>query len=309
MRVRKVFWNILQIVLVVALFYYVLSPLVRNAKAFKETFLTLNLWFLSGGVIFLSLIIFCYPFVWKYILKGFGIEIPPELAIISWIYSNVGKYVPGKIWQFVGRVALTRNVAPEITLATVFLEVIISSSSAVMVFFARFFLKGGIPQLWAIYALLLFAVLIVLQHPRFVKFFLKLFAKVRKQDYDFTKINIPFKRNLWVFVWYFVLWIATGVSFWIMVQGSNIKVSLLDSITTYPISWILGYLMLIAPAGFGVRESILMTLLRGSYPAEVASAFSLLTRMALIFSDFLLFFITLMILGNPLITEKGGNSN
>ncbi|MDI6850868.1 MAG: lysylphosphatidylglycerol synthase domain-containing protein [bacterium] len=307
MQLKKLFWNVLQLVVVLVLFYYVISPLVKNAKAFKETFLTLDLWFLASGIILLSLVIFCYPFVWRYILKGFGVEIQPSMAVISWIYSNVGKYMPGKIWQFVGRVALTKDVIPEITLATVFLEVIISSSSAVMVFFARFFLKGGIPQLWAVYALILFTVLLLLQHPIVVKFFLKIFAKIRKQNYDFGKISIPLKRNLLVFLWYFTLWIATGVSFWVMIQRSNINVSLFDSITTYPISWILGYLALVAPAGFGVRESVLMTLLKTSYSVEVASAFSILTRIALIFSDFLLFFITMLVLRNPFVAHKDGD--
>ena len=305
MQLKKLLWNILQLMVVLVLFYYVVSPLVKNAKAFRETFLSLNFWFLAGGVIFLSLVIFCYPFVWRYILKGFGVEIQPSMAVISWIYSNIGKYMPGKIWQFVGRVALTKDVIPEITLTTVFLEVIISSSSAVTVFFARFFLKGGLPQLWAVYALILFAVLLLLQHPVVLRFFLRIFAKIRKKNYDLSKVRIPLKRNLLVFLWYFTLWIATGVSFWIMIQGSNIKISLFDSVTTYPISWILGYLALVAPAGFGVRESVLMTLLKTSYPVEVASAFSLLTRIALIFTDFLLFFITMLVLGNPLVGNKG----
>uniref|UniRef100_A0A7V3ZWV9 Flippase-like domain-containing protein n=1 Tax=candidate division WOR-3 bacterium TaxID=2052148 RepID=A0A7V3ZWV9_UNCW3 len=305
MQLKKLLWNILQLMVVLVLFYYVVSPLVKNAKAFRETFLSLNFLFLAGGVIFLSLVIFCYPFVWRYILKGFGVEIQPSMAVISWIYSNIGKYMPGKIWQFVGRVALTKDVIPEITLTTVFLEVIISSSSAVMVFFARFFLKGGLPQLWAVYALILFAVLLLLQHPVVLRFFLRIFAKIRKKNYDLSKVRIPLKRNLLVFLWYFTLWIATGVSFWIMIQGSNIKISLFDSVTTYPISWILGYLALVAPAGFGVRESVLMTLLKTSYPVEVASAFSLLTRIALIFTDFLLFFITMLVLGNPLVGNKG----
>ncbi len=305
MQLKKLLWNILQLMVVLVLFYYVVSPLVKNAKAFREIFLSLNFLFLAGGVIFLSLVIFCYPFVWRYILKGFGVEIQPSMAVISWIYSNIGKYMPGKIWQFVGRVALTKDVIPEITLTTVFLEVIISSSSAVMVFFARFFLKGGLPQLWAVYALILFAVLLLLQHPVVLRFFLRIFAKIRKKNYDLSKVRIPLKRNLLVFLWYFTLWIATGVSFWIMIQGSNIKISLFDSVTTYPISWILGYLALVAPAGFGVRESVLMTLLKTSYPVEVASAFSLLTRIALIFTDFLLFFITMLVLGNPLVGNKG----
>lgn len=289
MSAKVILLRVAQVLLVLFLFYYVASPLVRNAKAFSDTFLTLKPLCLCAGLLMLAFIISAYPFVWRYIVQGFGYELPLKTSIISWIYSNVGKYIPGKVWQFVGRVALTRKIKPEITLTTVFLEVIISSAAAIMVFFIRFFLRGNVSQLWLLYASLLFLVLLTLQHPSFIKFFLKFYARLRKVEMDLSRINLNLRRNLVVFVLYFVLWILTGVSFWVMIQGSSIRVSLLDSVTTYPISWILGYLTIIAPAGLGVRESILMTLLRGTYSGEVASAFSILTRVALVLGDFILF--------------------
>ncbi len=304
MKLKRVLWNLLQIALVVGLLYYVILPLLKNAKGFQDTFLTLKPLPLVSGILVLSLVILCYPFVWRYILGSFGIQIPWKKAVISWIYSNVGKYMPGKVWQFVGRVALTKSVKPEITLATVFLEVIISSSSAVMVFFARFFLMRDISPLWSLYAVLLFVVLFFLQHPAVVKFFLKLYFKVRKQEVDLVSLELPLKRNVYVFFAYFILWILTGVSFWLMVQGSNIKVGLVDSVTTYPISWILGYLTLISPGGLGVRESILMSMLKARYAVEVASAFSLLTRLALVFTDFFLFFLVLILFGGLTFERK-----
>lgn len=230
-------------------------------------------------------------------MKGFGHDLPARESLVSWSYSNVGKYIPGKVWQFVGRVALTKSIKPEVTLITVFLEVIISSTSAVMVFFIRFLVSGGISPMWVLYAFLLFAVLLLLQHPAFIKFFLKLYAKIRKQEVDFTKTNLNLKRNLAVFSFYFILWILTGFSLWIMIQRSSVDISFVDAVTTYPISWVLGYVAIIAPAGLGVRESVLMTLLRSNYKVEVASSFSILTRIAFVLADFLLFLVVFAFFG------------
>lgn len=290
-KTLKFLLKVLQVIFVLLLLYYVVSPLWKSASAFKNTFMTLRPLLLVAGIVILSLVIICYPFLWRFILSSLGHKIDTRTAVISWIYSNIGKYMPGKVWQFVGRTALTRSIKPEITLFTVFLEVAISFSAAVMVFFLRFLVVKNMPILWLAYASALFIILLFIQHPKVVCFILKIFAKLRRQDFHGNSVMLSVKKNVMLFFAYFVLWILTGFSFWVMIGGSKINVRLLDAVTTYPISWILGYLFLIAPAGLGVRESVLMSLLKGIYPETVASAYSILTRIALVTSDFLLFFI------------------
>ncbi|MEO0246757.1 MAG: lysylphosphatidylglycerol synthase domain-containing protein [candidate division WOR-3 bacterium] len=290
-KIFKLFLRTLQVVFVFLLLFYVVSPLWKSASAFKDTFMTLKPLSLVAGIIILSLVIICYPFLWKFILGSFGYGIKSRTAVISWIYSNIGKYMPGKVWQFIGRTALTKKVKPEITLFTVFLEVAISFSAAVMVFFLRFMVVKNMPILWLVYAAFLFLILLLVQHPKVVSFVLRVFAKLRKQEFCVSSMKLSIKNSIMLFFAYFVLWVFTGFSFWIMIQGSKINVGLLDAVTTYPISWILGYLFLIAPAGLGVREGVLMSLLKGIYPETVASAYSVLTRIALVTSDFLLFFV------------------
>ncbi|MEO0258198.1 MAG: lysylphosphatidylglycerol synthase domain-containing protein [candidate division WOR-3 bacterium] len=290
-KIFKLFLRTLQVVFVFLLLFYVVSPLWKSASAFKDTFMTLKPLSLVAGIVILSLVIICYPFLWKFILGSFGYGIKSRTAVISWIYSNIGKYMPGKVWQFIGRTALTKKVKPEITLFTVFLEVAISFSAAVMVFFLRFMVVKNMPILWFIYAAFLFLILLLVQHPKVVSFVLRIFAKLRKQEFCVSSMKLSIKNSVMLFFAYFVLWVFTGFSFWIMIQGSKINVGLLDAVTTYPISWILGYLFLIAPAGLGVREGVLMSLLKGIYPETVASAYSVLTRIALVTSDFLLFFV------------------
>ncbi len=290
-KIFKLFLRTLQVVFVFLLLVYVVSPLWKSASAFKDTFMTLKPLSLVAGIVILSLVIICYPFLWKFILGSLGYGIKSRTAVISWIYSNIGKYMPGKVWQFIGRTALTKKVKPEITLFTVFLEVAISFSAAVMVFFLRFMVVKNMPILWFIYAAFLFLILLLVQHPKVVSFVLRIFAKLRKQEFCVSSMKLSIKNSVMLFFAYFVLWVFTGFSFWIMIQGSKINVRLLDAVTTYPISWILGYLFLIAPAGLGVREGVLMSLLKGIYPETVASAYSVLTRIALVTSDFLLFFV------------------
>ncbi len=290
-KIFKLFLRTLQVVFVFLLLFYVVSPLWKSASAFKDTFMTLKPLSLVAGIIILSLVIICYPFLWKFILGSLGYGIKSRTAVISWIYSNIGKYMPGKVWQFIGRTALTKKVKPEITLFTVFLEVAISFSAAVMVFFLRFMVVKNMPILWLVYAAFLFLILLLVQHPKVVSFVLRIFAKLRRQEFCVSSMKLSIKNSIMLFFAYFVLWVFTGFSFWIMIQGSKINVGLLDAVTTYPISWILGYLFLIAPAGLGVREGVLMSLLKGIYPETVASAYSVLTRIALVTSDFLLFFV------------------
>ena len=57
--------------------------------------------------------------IWKRTLRGFGATVPfPVLARI-WFLSNLSRYIPGKIWQFVGVAELSRAVGlPALTSLT-----------------------------------------------------------------------------------------------------------------------------------------------------------------------------------------------
>src|SRR5690606_15700110 len=47
--------------------------------------------------------------IWGMVLRRFDIRIPFRTLARIWFLSNLGRYIPGKIWQFVGVAELSRG--------------------------------------------------------------------------------------------------------------------------------------------------------------------------------------------------------
>ena len=59
---------------------------------------------LSAGILLLI-----YPesaFAWYVLIRKIGVRISLKNALYVWIISNISRYLPGSIWQYVGRVEL-----------------------------------------------------------------------------------------------------------------------------------------------------------------------------------------------------------
>ena len=64
---------------------------------------TLNPTLFFYGVICLLLYYFLRTFIWQRILKGFGYEISLRETSYLWGMSELKRYIPGKVWAFLGR--------------------------------------------------------------------------------------------------------------------------------------------------------------------------------------------------------------
>src|ERR1700758_3869619 len=93
---------------------------------------------LDGGVFVVAVLVSAiavtaYGLVWPYILRRLGTDAP-----LSWVAlffkSQLGKYLPGSVWQYAGRVALTkgRGVPTQRVLVSVIAEVALSMAAAAL---------------------------------------------------------------------------------------------------------------------------------------------------------------------------------
>ncbi|NIA23825.1 MAG: hypothetical protein GWP03_06695, partial [Proteobacteria bacterium] len=275
-------------VLILILLAYVLRPFVKNWDETVKLFKTFKPLSLLAGIILLSLTVCAYPLIWRSILSKFGTRIGVKQAYKAWVYSNVGKYIPGKIWQFAGRIMLTKEAYGEVIVITMLLETVISGVAAITVFLWGTLIGGIFTAVWVKYLSISLPILIVLLHPFFLKQILKILSKIRKVELH-KQFTMKYTDILMYLVIYIFLWIMTGLAFWIMFFGSAIRINLIDLASSYALSWILGYASLFAPGGLGVREGAIAFLLNLKYPAVVSSTFAVLTRISFVVTDFLLF--------------------
>ena len=82
-----------------------------------------------------------YPeaaFSWYVMLGKMGVKVGIRESFQVWILSTASRYVPGAIWQYIGRVELAKQMAEiprNITVASLLFEIFIAIIAAVVVGF------------------------------------------------------------------------------------------------------------------------------------------------------------------------------
>jgi glycosyltransferase 2 family protein len=213
---------------------------------------------------------------WKKILFFLGSEISFTDSFIIFSQANLGKYLPGNVFQFIGRQALSmkKGYTPRIIVKSLVIE-----TSLLTVASCLFLISYG--------ALIYIGLNIHQTLFLLIAFLLALFAV--GQIYNLQSL-------VYATFLYFTYHLFGGLLFLLLlVYVFNQPVdSLLDSlilISAYVSSWILGMLTPGSPAGIGVRESMLVILIgKGLEDQSAFGAIILIYRLLQIFGD-LLFYI------------------
>lgn len=195
-----------------------------------------------------------------------GIALGYPLAARLYNISQLGKYIPGSIWQFVGRAAAYRNLgagygAIRDSLMTESLWVV-CGAAVIGVLLTGHAIIGILqdslsPMVrWWFLAGFVFMVLLLA-----LLLFLKRAAVLR-----YLLSTIPTPRAVLVQCG---IWLLLGMSFWVLARACGMDVGLWFAIGLFAISYAVGFLVPIAPAGLGVRDAILtLGLLPYAQPGE-----------------------------------------
>jgi uncharacterized membrane protein YbhN (UPF0104 family) len=203
--------------------------------------------------------------IWLVILDGLGVK--PRLRWAGLFFqAQLGKYIPGSIWQYAGRAAVARSngipVGPVgVSLAVEFAAAAIAAGSMAA------FLVGW----WG--ALILAAVAVLLA------------ASGRP-----TRSRLPVHVTIRATLLYLPVWLLLGASFWLCARGLVAAPAgdLALYMGTFAVAWLAGLLAIYAPGGLGVREAVLVALLHGRIGAADALVVAAASRLILILVDVLL---------------------
>ncbi|MCI2263308.1 lysylphosphatidylglycerol synthase transmembrane domain-containing protein [Xanthomonas indica] len=92
---------------------------------------------------------------------------------------------------------------------------------------------------------------------------------------------------------YAVNFLAVGIGIWLLSQTLGADVDLAMATAAFALSWTLGFLAPGAPAGLGAREGIMLLILESQHNHEKILLLVLLTRVASILGDLLVFLLSL----------------
>lgn len=218
-------------------------------------------------------------YMWGRIVEGLGgPALPSMVSVRLFMVANLGRYVPGKVWQIAGLIALARSrgVAASTATAAAVLGQGIGLAAATLIGLASIWtLAEGQFWRWALPALLLGAVVVGLVPPVFHAA-VDLWFRLAKADKP--EGLSPSRAIEWLMLGLFT-WIAYGAAFWVLVESLGLEVAAVPTASAFAAAYVLGYVMVFAPAGLGVREGFLVALMAPQVGAGPAGAVAVIARL------------------------------
>ncbi|MDJ0976996.1 MAG: lysylphosphatidylglycerol synthase transmembrane domain-containing protein [Erythrobacter sp.] len=198
--------------------------------------------------------------------------------------GQLGKYLPGSFWSFLASAELAKaeGMDRSLAIATMLVATMIGFGSGFFIAIPTLYSHGQkVGVAWAP----LMSITIVAA--------LFLWEPVRQRVMRVA--NIGFTVSFWsVFgsiLLALIAWMAAGTHLVFIASALGADpggLSILQGAGIYALAWCAGFLVFIAPAGFGAREGTMIVLLTLILPSSQALAIALLSRAGMTASDFLL---------------------
>lgn len=258
----------------------------------RENWATLYSRGINPNWVFILLAFFIHLFVYPLASTGWWLILTKNGEKITWldsnrsfIMSNLGRYIPGKVWQFVGRVNFFENLGVSKLNTTFYmgLELILMLASSVIVFLVAILLSPSLE--WEVIGgvrIISFLAIIscfVILHPSILRIVLAAVEKItQKQMLANIKLNYLYSFKL--ICLYSGTWLIRGIALALMIQAF-VDISCSDIIFysgVYSISYFIGYVSIFSPGGLGVREGIMTICLNLMHQAGFGAIISILAR-------------------------------
>ena len=203
------------------------------------------------------------PTCWVWLCRGAGSSATTSELRSAWFVSQLGRYMPGKIWLFAGRAGyLKTSGMPTVTATSVpFIELIYTAAAAgvsatVLALASRSFSYGDSTLRAAVIAAGVCMMAVPLLSP-----VLKLLFRLR---YRREPENLPvpgFSGMLRIVGVFTLLWWSRGFALYLWLTGFGLPTAgPATCMAAAPLSWLAGYIVFLVPGGIGVREAAVITL-------------------------------------------------
>lgn len=222
----------------------------ENARAFPWE---LNPALLAVSSVLLLAGLALSPEGWVMVCRQRGILMSRRELYAVWFGSQLGRFIPGKIWLFAGRVALlkARGYTMARAASTLMLELLFSTAAVGIVAFTAAIFHPGITSSpgirWSVVAAAVAVALLPMLNP-----LQRLVFKAR----GITFRPVPMAHSIRVTLFYTCTWILRGTALWLWFQGMGLgEAHFIRSVAAAPLSWLAAYIVVLVPGGLGIREA------------------------------------------------------
>ena len=223
--------------------------------------------------------------VWRVLLAALGSPLPARPAARIMFIGQLGKYLPGSIWPVLAQMELgnehqvPRHRSASASILTMLLTVLTGLLTGLV---ALPFVAGSTSYVWALLAA---PVLLVLLVPRVLNAVLnKILRLARRQPLE---VELTGRAIAAALGWSFVSWVFYGLQIWLLAVtlGAPAGKTALLALGGFAFAWTVGFLVVFAPAGLGVRDVLLALTLGLVIAHGAALAIALVSRVLLTIGD------------------------
>jgi hypothetical protein len=266
----------------IAIFIWICKPIVRNWDHFKRHVYEMRWDRIAIAAAMFAIFLFVFRAMsWRRILIGFGHRLPIPAATRIWATSEMARYLPGVIWQVVGRAYLSRpyGVSGAVCSTSQVLELVIFLLANVLVAITCLLWNGskyltGPARDWMFFAMALVPILLLLLHP--AVFYGAMNAILRRRGKPEITRNLGFAALAGLLLWNVMGLIWQSLAIWILTaQPLGLEFTKWWVVAgAYSLAWCAGFLAFWAPGGLGVREFVFVTAMQFVVPKPVRHYFA-----------------------------------
>jgi len=276
---RSLVWG-LQGVLVTAVVFFVYRALTRHWVEFRS--LEIDLSFELRAIVLAALTVWATYLIlieaWRWVILGWGQSLGRPQAARIWLISNLGRYLPGKVWSIAGLAVLASRAGVKSWAATgsaVAMQALAVGTGVGVVAVAA--PQTASPLQLALAGTIAVVFVWLLVSPALVS---RVVSVVWPQT-EFRPLDLRAAMSAGLVT--VLAWIAYGVAFWLLANGLFVDHALdvRSAIGVFAAGYIVGLLAIFAPGGVGVREAVLVALLTPRIGPGEALALAVASRLLL----------------------------
>jgi len=222
--------------------------------------------------------------VWRAIVTGWGERLSYRSAVRIWCLSNLGRYLPGKVWSVAGLAVLARRTGVSAWAATasavVTQAVAVGTGVSLVAVAAPTSLSA--PAIAAA-AVIAAGLVVVIADGRLPQLALRLAGS------DVQPARLPLGAVGLAAVGTLLSWLTYGVAFWLVARGllGAPTLGLREATGIFAAGYLAGLIALFAPGGVGVREAVYLAMLAPHVGGGGAVALAVGSRLLLTLTEIL----------------------
>ncbi len=226
---------------------------------------------------------------WTGLVRALGGEIATTDAAEVFYVGQLGKYIPGSVWTVATQMQLgaERGIRRSRTAVATVVQLIINLVTGAAVFVVTLPFQGSDSRRYTVVACIAGALALATLHPRVLSPTVRRALRIMNRpplENELTLGDVARAAG-----WTIAVWAAYGVhvlAFAHDVAGADVTADNLAGFSGgFALAWTVGFLVVIAPSGAGVREAALVAAFSNRMTASEALAIALVSRAVLTVLD------------------------